>query len=64
MNICLRELPDNRVTIMSNIGQAICTFHSMQEAVHACRQWSHFNDDIILDVLDYPETMPASEQYS
>lgn len=52
MNICLKELTDHSVVLMSEYGQSICTFHSMSEALQACNAWHRANSDIIFEAVD------------
>lgn len=52
MNIRLQEFSDNTVIMMSEIGQSICIFHNMGEALRVCNEWHRANDDIMFEALE------------
>ncbi len=35
----IKAWPDNRATLMTDLGQILMTFPSVEEAASACREW-------------------------
>ncbi|MDT8404348.1 hypothetical protein [Sulfuriflexus sp.] len=56
MNFYIKERPDNTVLLLSDIGQTIATFNSLEDAVDSCSDWleheSQYGDYSECFVLD------------
>ncbi len=48
MTFYIKVWTDEKVTLMTHLGQVLCTFGSRDDAMHACREW-YTNHDIRLD---------------
>lgn len=56
MNFYIKERTDNTVLLLSEIGQTVATFSSMEDAVESCSNWleadSQYGDYSECFVLD------------
>ncbi|NOX42452.1 MAG: hypothetical protein GXP19_01775 [Gammaproteobacteria bacterium] len=43
----IRERPDGHATLMTEEGQVLWTFCSVDDAEHACREWYNINDESV-----------------
>jgi len=44
MNLYIKELADNTALVMTDIGQVIATFSSLDDAVSECNEWASENE--------------------
>lgn len=44
MNFYIKTWPDDTATLMTDNGQVLWSFHSLNDAVSACREWYNLND--------------------
>lgn len=58
MTFYIKAWPDNTATLMTEIGQILWTFPSVEEAAQACQEWYDINsvktdyEDIACEGLD------------
>ena len=54
MNFYIKTWPDDTATLMTDNGQVLWSFHCLNDAVSAAREWYAMNDDKIgnLESLD------------
>ena len=48
MTFYIKVWRDGKVTLMTHLGQVLCTFRNRDEALRACSEW-YMNNDIRLD---------------
>lgn len=48
MTFYIKVWTDEKVTLMTHLGQVLCTFRTRDEALRACQEW-YANDNIRLD---------------
>jgi hypothetical protein len=60
MNFYIKTWPDDTATLMTDNGQVLWSFHSLDDAVAACHEWYAMNEDKI-DDIDY---IKEGEDYS
>ncbi len=58
MKVLIREWPNQTATIMTDNGQVIWTFSSLEEAHQACNEWHNLvaDEPVIVMSDDLPET--------
>lgn len=44
MNFYIKTWPDDTATLMTDNGQVLWSFHSLDDAVTVCREWYNLND--------------------
>ena len=47
MNFYIKTWPDDTATLMTDNGQVLWSFHCLNDAVSAAREWYAMNDDKI-----------------
>ena len=55
MKFFIKRWPDDTATLMTESGQVIWTFGSMQEAVEGCTEWIDTDDHIPASAWTYSE---------
>jgi len=59
VNFYIKTWPDDPATLMTDNGQVLWSFNSLDDAVSVCREWYNLNDiktdyaDTLLDVEIY-----------
>jgi len=48
MTLYIKVWTDEKVTLMTHLGQVLCTFGNREEALRACSEW-YTSQDIRLD---------------
>lgn len=61
MNFYIKTWPDDTATLMTDNGQVLWSFHSLDDAVSVCREWYNLND-IKTDYAD--AFLEGEEHYS
>ena len=60
MKVYIKEWPNQTATIMTDNGQVIWTFSSMEEAHQACKEWHNLvaDEPVIVMSDEHPDTGP------